>query len=622
MKKLIRFLIISSAILILGSLSADIMAQDTDCCARRAVLKSCTIDDPVGMMGTEPFGPFEEPVSPPDSGVIVLDQNSPTMLGPEGSFCSSIKTRLAENLSRDCFNIQDPEGMARNRQVAQRDGWSSQLKPSNPEEPEYSFDVEMTSGLDEYTDEGRPIRSRITVELYFDGEQRELVHRWVAYGTWDTISNSGTSSLGLFKKLEASFREGPDIMEILERFEKRPVDCRVNPEKEELDAGEVIDIEISDFKDAYGEKSREFNRLVVHVSSGDIVNGEPCEIGPDYRVFKVDNGTVKVKYRASTDCNETEDMLTVYNSCEILPDHRSAINETNIKESLIEKKLEIKCYDATIRIKKQYDRILRTSGNETHNDGKCSTTHSYSHDINESIEASVSLSLKLDRVVDMPVMNQTWEYYKPVSVSLGGLSYSYIEKQFNASNVSGAGCSGGHQTNVDRNRNLGSRDIADKEYVTQNMWMLVIDNESGKALKLIPAGYNIEYDLNEVETVNSVVLSNPPKKESSSSSREMSRTFKLGPVGEEIPDPTIKKSDTWLEDYLKRQGVDLPPGVKIPTPSNEETIKTISPDILVKNGDGIASFGGYGDFEEDKELEDGFEKKEMHYSWSMKRIKR
>jgi len=622
MKKLIRFLIISSATLILVSLSANIVAQDTDCCSRTAVLKSCTIDDPMGMMGTEPFGPFEEPVNPPDSGVIVYDWNSATLLSPEASFCSSMKTRLAVTLSEDCFHIQDPEGMARNRQVAQRDGWSSQLKPSNPSEPEYSFDVEMVSGLNEYTDEGRPIRSKITVELYFDGEQRELVHRWVAYGTWDTVSNTGTSSLGLFNKIEKSLREGPDIIELLERFEKKPVDCRVEPEKEELDAGEVIDIEISEFTDGLGEKSREFNRVVIHAYPGEIINGEPCEIGPDYRVFKVDNGTVKVKYRASTDCNETEDRLTVYNSCEILPEARSPINETNIKEKLIEKTLKIKCYDATIVIKKQYDRILRTSGKETHNDGKCTTTYNYSNDINESIKASVSLSLKLDQVVDMPVLNQTIEYYKPVNVSLGGFSYSYIEKQFNASNVSGANCSGGHETNVDRIRNLGSRDIADKEYETQNMWMLVIDNESGKALKIIPAGYNIEYELNEQETINSVVLSNPPKRESSSSSREMSRTFKLGPVGEEIPDPTIKKSDTWLEDYLKRQGVDLPPGVTIPTPSNEETIKNISPDILVKNGDGISSFGGYGDFKEDKTLEDGYEKTEMHYSWSMKRIKR
>ncbi|MBS0010089.1 MAG: hypothetical protein KFF49_01680 [Bacteroidales bacterium] len=623
MKKQIPFLINLAATLALVSLSANSMAQDTDCCARRAVIRSCSIDDPMGMMGTEPAGPVEEPLSPPDSGIMVIDNiSSMTLLDPEGSFCRSVKTLLIEILTRDCFHIQDPEGMARNRQAAQRDGWSSQLKPSNPEEPEYSFDVEMVSGLDEYTDEGRPVRSKITVELYFDGEQRELVHRWIAYGTWDTVSNSGNSSLGLFNKLDASLRDGPDIIELLERFEKRPVDCRVDPEKEELDAGEVIDIEISDFTDVFGEKSREFNRLVVHAYSGEIVNGEPCEIGPDYRVFKVDNGTVKVKYRASTECNETVDRLTVYSSCEILPEDRCPINETNIKERVIEKNLKIKCYDASIMIKKQYDRILRTSGKEIHNDGSCVTTYNESHDINESIEASVSLSLKLEQVVDMPIMNQTWEYYKPVSVSLGGFSYSYIEKLFDASNVSGASCSGGHETNVDRNRNLGSRDIADKEYVTQNMWMLVIDNESGKALKIIPAGYNIEYDINELETINGTVHSNPPKKESSSSNREMSRTFKLGPVGEEIPDPTIKKSDTWMEDYLKRQGVDLPPGVKIPTPSNEGTIKNISPDILVKTGDGISSFGGRGENTVDKEIVNGTESIREYYTWTMRRNKR
>lgn len=623
MKKGMLNLKLSLATLILMLISADIKSQDSDCCSRTAVLKSCSINDPMGMMGTEPFGPFEEPVSSPDSGIMILDNiSSMTMLDPEGSFCSSVKTRLTVVLTRDCFHIQNPEAMARNRQAAQRDGWSYVLKPSNPSEPEYSFDVEMVSGLDEYTDEGRPVRSKITVELYFDGEQRELVHRWIAYGTWDTVSNSGTSSLGLFNKMEASLRDGPDIIEILERFEKRPVNCRISPEKEEVDAGEVIDIEITDFTDVLGEKSREFNRLVVHANSGDIVNGEPCEIGPDYRIFRVDNGTVNVKYRASADCNEPEERLTLYSSCEVLPEDRCPLNETNIKERVAEQYLKIKCYDATIMIKKQYDRILRTTDNWVSNDGKCVTTYSESHDINESIEASVSLSLRLEQVVDMPIMNQTWEYYKPVSVSLGGFSYSYVEKQFDASNVSGTDCSGGHETNVDRNRNSGSRDIEDKEYVTQNMWMLVIDNESGKALKLIPAGYNIEYDITEQEIVNSVVLSSPPTKSTSSTSREMTRSFKLGPVGEEIPDPTIRKSDTWLKDYLTRQGVDLPVGFEIPVPSNEETIKMINPDILVKTGDGISGFGGWGEFEADKKLEDGYEKVEMSYSWNMKRFNR
>lgn len=622
MKKQIQFLILIPATLILLSLPVNIVAQDTDCCARRAVLKSCSMDDPAGMMGTESFGPFEEYFSPNDSGIIVNNMGTMRVLSLEESFCSAMKTRLAADLSENCFHIQDPEGMAGNRQSAQRDGSSSLLKPSNPEEPEYSFDAEMVSGLDEFTDEGRPIRSRITVELYFDGEQRELVHRWVVNGTWDTVSNTGTTSLGLFHKLDASFRDGPDIMELLERFEKRPVDCRVNPDKEELDAGEVIDIEITDFKDTFGEKSREFNRLVINAGSGDIMNGEPCDIGPDYRVFKVDNGTVKVKYKAPTDCNETEDMLTIYSSCDILPVDRNPINETEIKERLTEKKLKIKCYDGSIVISKNYNRVLTTSDQDIQNDGTCITTYSQSHDINEIIDASVNISLKLEQVAEMPIMNQTWEYYIPVSVSLNGFSYNYSDRRFDASNVSGAGCSGGHETTVERSRQLGTYDIENKEYIKQTRWILVIDNESGKAVKIVPAGYSIEYELNQEEEVNSIINSDPPKRDKSTTTSELSRSFELGPVGEEKPDPTIKKSDTWIEDYLKEQGVELPPGVKIPTPSNETTIEEIPPDILVSSGDGVTSFGGRGENTLDKEIVNGTETIKLYYSWSMKRNKR
>ena len=591
-------------IIILLAQFCPALAQDTDCCARRAVLKSCTINDPMGMMGSEPVGPIEEPIPPPDSGLIVYDWNSGTMLSPEESFCRSIKTRLAVNLSNDCFHIQDPEGMARNRQVAQRDGWSPQLKPSNPDEPEYSFDVEMVSGLDEYTDEGRPIRSSIKVELYFDGEQRELVHRWIAWGTWDTISNTGTSSLGLFHKIEASFREGPDIIEILESFEKRPVNCRVNPDKEELDAGEVIDIEIRDFKDTFGEKSREFNRLVVNTGSGHIMNGEPCEIGPDYRVFKVDNGSVKIIYKAPTNCNETEDRLTVYNSCEILPENRCPINETQIKERLTEKILKIKCYDASISITKRYTRTLETSDNDA------KSGDSQKHTINESIEASAIIYLELIETQDMPIFNQTWQYYKPLNVNLG--SFNYRSKE----NIHRSGPN--YVTDVDYNRYANNYEIEGKESVSQFPWVLAIDNETGKAVKIVPAGYNIAYEINETETLNSVVQSSQgPKRESKTTSKTSEKWFELGPVGEEVPDPTIKQSDTWVQDYLKRQGVELPPGVPIPKISNEETVKKIQPDIIVSTGDGKYSFGGSGNRRIPKELVNGSQEENLYYRWDM-----
>jgi hypothetical protein len=95
----------------------------------------------------------------------------------------------------------------------------------------------------------------------------------------------------------------------------------------------------------------------------------------------------------------------------------------------------------------------------------------------------------------------------------------------------------------------------------------------------------------------------------------------LGPVAEEVEDPTIQSSETWIQDYLKDQGVQLPAGIEIPTPSNAQTIKKIRPDIVVKFGDRVSSLGGRGEREIEKELDHGKQIEKLTYDWSMSRRK-
>ena len=149
--------------------------------------------------------------------------------------------------------------------------------------------------------------------------------------------------------------------------------------------------------------------------------------------------------------------------------------------------------------------------------------------------------------------------------------------------------------------------------------MLVIDNETEKAVKLIPAGFNVVYEINETENINSVIYTDHgPERDSKTSKKTRERSFALGPVAEEVPDPTIKTSNTWIHEYLEDQRIDIPVGVPIPNVSNEETIKEIHPDILVKSGDGKTSFGGDGSRRTRKELEDGYEEENLSYNWHMK----
>ena len=553
-------------------ISLNNSAQGDECCSRHAIYSACTYNDPMGIIGSH------------------------------DSYCRSIRGRLAELMTQDCFHF---------------------MRPEVPEH-EYSFDTDFVSGLDEYTDEGRPIRSRLTVTMYFEGEQREFVHRWQTQGTWDIPSNSGTTWSGHGNKLRNRYKEGPYIIEIMERFEKKPVDCQVTPDKEELNAGEVIDIELTNFRDVFGESSREFNRIIVHAYAGEIMNGEECNIGPDYKVFRVNDGAITVKYKAPYDCEEPEDRITVYSSCDILPLNRIPMNETQIYERLVEKTIDIKCYDATITIRKTYDKTLNSSHEEDRFDGPCKTHWENEHTLNESIEAVVTLSLKLEEVQDMPIYNQTFEYYKPVSVSLSTFNYNSNEHKFNAYDHSGAGCvQSWHRINIDYFRNVETYEIEVKQYTTQTYWIVVFDNETGKAVKIIPSVYDIAYEIHEQEKLHFIGYSDQGREEyTETTNKNISKSFELGPVGEKIADPTIKKSDTWIQDYLKRQGFDLPPGVEIPTPSNIETILEIFPDILVKSGDGKTSFGGYGNRTIRADILHGYTEKKLHYTWQMTRRKK
>jgi hypothetical protein len=233
--------------------------------------------------------------------------------------------------------------------------------------------------------------------------------------------------------------------------------------------------------------------------------------------------------------------------------------------------------------------------------------HVEKHQINETMNASANIYLKLTNTMDMPILNQTWHYYQPIEVSVNSFNNFYKENR----HISDPD----YETNIDITRINKTHKIEGEEYISEfPPWMLVIDNETKKAVKLIPAGFGIEYEF--IETENSTTSSSSGK-DSNSETRQRKLSFELGPVGEKGPDPTVKKSDTWIQDYLKRQGIDLPPGASIPNIPNEDAVQEVQPDVLVKYGDGITSFGGEGERQIDNPLEVGFDITNLNYSWNM-----
>ena len=106
------------------------------------------------------------------------------------------------------------------------------------------------------------------------------------------------------------------IENLLWQFEQTPKKCQISPEEISIKKAETKEITLTDFSGQTGP-SKPFNRIVVKVEVGEILNGEKLSSDPKARVFKVGNGIISVNYKAPDSCKEDEDTLYVYNSCDI-----------------------------------------------------------------------------------------------------------------------------------------------------------------------------------------------------------------------------------------------------------------------------------------------------------------
>ena len=585
-----NLLLISCLFLITGW----VYGQPAECedCTRTARFDKSTINDPMGIVSST-------------------------------GYYSSVFSRVAELVIRPCFHITGNWVDEHTKSI--KDNGIDTNFGTRIRVPEYSFESDFVSGLDEYIEEGRPVRSKLTITLYFEGDQREFVHRWQTIGTWDNETNSGTSWSGHGNKLKHAYAAGPDIIEIIRQFEKRPVDCTINPEKNEVGIGQSIEIRISDLKDQSGRNSREFNRIVVHALNGTISNGEECDIGPDYKVFIVGNGTVTLHYDAPGDCETAKDKITVYNACEVLPVSKVPFNKTMLDEKIGEKEITISCYDAILTINKIQIREIRTSESEEKQSKYCITTSKKRRDLKDNIEATITIGLRADVSDEMPIFsNQEWVYYTPVSVDITRFDITYDDNHYSYSNSSGDDCAaGGFENTLTKRRELINPHIPELALGPVTKWIVVFDTKTNKAIKMMPGGYEINYGYNETE---SLVASQWPKQSTDRSYTknrvEDNISFDVGPVEDPVPDPTGTINPNGIKDYLKGEVEDsilaMLPDIPLDDKSSEPP--EIQPDLLVRTGNGITVFGGEGHKVTEKQLKGGLEREELTFIWNMTRV--
>jgi len=258
---------------------------------------------------------------------------------PNKWYCypSMMETYLGERLTNPCFHFLSPILYA----------------PETDKPPEYIFKGSYEAGLEggriiEYfEDYKKPVIARMKCELYYNGNTPILVQEWFS-------ENTINDPKALFNKLKMP----KNITPVLEEFEKHPVKCEVKiPASEEICENGTAEIELSAFRDTKGNPSKSFNRIIVSIYKGEILNGENSDLGPDYKVFTIGEGSVKVQYRPPADKDDGWDWLRVYNSCEILPAEKAPMSGTLTDSMIVDQHFPFFCgfYKGTITITQSWD---------------------------------------------------------------------------------------------------------------------------------------------------------------------------------------------------------------------------------------------------------------------------
>ncbi len=155
-----------------------------------------------------------------------------------------------------------------------------------------------------------------------------------------TGSCSGEGGEAMKDLIRAYFNPiGPTIFE----YEKAPMDCYIEPETDSIEAGVKTIVYIRDIWDAWNEPAKSWQRVVVTIEEGEILNGTRCSEEEDAYAFTVDNGTIEVEYIAEQECEDKTETFTVYNSCTWGREDYRAMTGTQMEEEI--DKLDVKIYD-------------------------------------------------------------------------------------------------------------------------------------------------------------------------------------------------------------------------------------------------------------------------------------
>ena len=613
----------------------DVIAIDTDILI--PVDSICYVD-PLGRLVTE----YTDPVYDSESGIWMLSRlvvNSP---------CHPIlrwilQYELNKNLELDAVIHENLMSYYRiNNVIDEHEARKS--APAREPEMEIELEKDYLSPLDE---ESRQMELYVKVKdchgryVYYPGHSNQPVYYQKQTGRCDyknSIKCSGATDFEGFATVlinperraigEYHLREGLDpaietvtlktcgISNRASRSEVKEIvirglEIKVRPVRKEIYQDEQTEIILSfNEKDPDGQKEP-ISGKELEVRIEGLTNGEITPKSGYVTDFK---GEVRLNYKAG-DRDENIRITASYQP----PDYP---DKATGRGSVIVKPPE---YDATLMLKKTLRKQIMTKESDDQYHKPCNVHTEKRYTLDEYIEASIYVMLKLEYVTDMPLFNQRWEYYKPIAVNLSNFDVDHDEENWMYGNSTGTDCaSGGYETSVRTRNDVRKQEIQEPPAAP---WIVAFDNNTEIAVKLIPGGYSILYDLEVTEVTDSRQWSSkgPENDSKISNTTRTNLDFGVGPVEDLEPDPTAIPNLEGIYDYLRQEVGDslvaAIPVIPIPPPNTQE-IPEIPPDILVQFGDGKGYFGGIGEEEIREPLNNGYKEEKQFFIWQMTRKKR
>lgn len=389
---------------------------------------------------------------------------------------------------------------------------------------------------------------------------------------------------------------------ILEKI-KHNYEILVEPQRKEIYNGEqtAITIDVHEF-DTAGQKIQAFRAEVV-ISITGLVDGKVTPPSGSKIITDL-IGIARLEYKAGDRDKEISVMAT------FIPEG-SAVEYVD-EATITVKPLE---YEATLTIDGSITHTVRSSYSRKQSDG----IEKGNYSLEELSEASFYVPLKLDNSGDMPMLNQRWEYYRPLDINLSSFNAFSRSKKYDYANHEGFG----FEQTVYVNKDPVRRQIPEKGYLLMSNIILVIDKKTDKVVKIVTGGFPVEFYWDETRR-SSGRSWNPdgskPINDSDHKTDDLSTTFTPGPVEDPVPDQTISTVSQSLKTYLKDLGTPLPANVEIPEDDSQKA--EIPPDLLVDYGDGKTFFGGKGNKKVDNSEGANINRTEMTFNWSVTRRKK